>query len=158
MKASKIALCLATTLAIVTMGSTFGQAPKNPQSDATLPNQPAPFNPNTPASPRSSAQAPSTSTSATMPPDHMKKGMMGSDDMKKSMMTGMDGMQKMTMSGDIDKDFALMMKMHHQQAVEMAQMELANGKSPVMKVMAKNIIAAQKKEIAQFDKWLGHQR
>ena len=157
MNASKIFLCLATTLAISTMGSTFGQAPKNPQTDATLPNQPAPFNPNTPASPRSSSQAPSASTS-TMPADQMKKGMMGSDDMKKSMMTGMDKMQKTTMSGDVDKDFAMMMKMHHQQGVEMAQMELANGKSPVMKVMAKNIIAAQNKEIAQFDKWLGQQK
>ena len=158
MKASKIVLCLATTLAIGTTGSTFGQAPKNPQSDAALPNQPAPFNPNTPASPRSGVQAPGTSSSATMPPDHMKKGMMGADDMKKSMMAGMDGMQKMPMTGDVDKDFAMMMKMHHQQAVDMAQMELANGKSPVMKVMAKNIISAQKKEIAQFDKWLGQQR
>jgi len=33
-------------------------------------------------------------------------------------------------------------------------MELANGKSPDMKTMAKKIIAAQKKEIAQFDQWL----
>ena len=158
MKASKIVLCLATTLAIGTTGTTFSQAPKTPQNDATLPNQPAPFNPNTPVPPRNSAQAPSTSSSATMPPDHMKKGMMGGDDMKKSMMAGMDRMHRMSMSGDVDKDFAMMMKMHHQQGVEMAQMELANGKSPVMKVMAKNIISAQTKEIAQFDKWLGQQR
>ena len=29
------------------------------------------------------------------------------------------------MSGDIDKDFAMMMKIHHQQAVDMSEMELA---------------------------------
>ena len=37
-------------------------------------------------------------------------------------------------------------------------MELANGKSADMKAMAKQIITAQKKEIAQFDKWLAKQK
>ena len=36
----------------------------------------------------------------------------------------------------------------------MVAMELANGKSPEMKAMAKQIIVAQKKEIAQLDKGL----
>ena len=89
-----------------------------------------------------------------MPKADMAKGMMGSDGMKQSMMMGMDGMQKMQMTGDTDKDFAMMMKMHHQQAVDMAQIELKDGKSPAMKKMAKQIISAQKKEIAIFDKWL----
>lgn len=97
---------------------------------------------------------PAPSMPAAMPHGQMQKGMMGSDDMKKSMMTGMDGMNKMTMSGDTDKDFAMMMKIHHQQAVDMSEMEIANGKSPEMKTMAKQIIAAQKKEIAKFDQWL----
>ena len=74
--------------------------------------------------------------------------------MKAAMMMGMDGMQKMSMSGDIDKDFATMMKLHHQQALNMAEMQLAHGKSSEMKAMAKQIIVAQKKEIAEFDKWL----
>ena len=84
----------------------------------------------------------------------MKDGMMHSDAMRKSMKMGMDSMQNMPMSGDTDKDFAMMMKMHHEQGVEMAQVELANGKSPAMKAMAKNIISTQKKEIAEFEKWL----
>ena len=86
------------------------------------------------------------------------KPMMGSDDMKKSMMTGMESMQKMPMTGDTDKDFAMMMKMHHQQGVEMAKMQIDHGKSSVMKKMAKQIIAAQNKEIAQFDQWLAKQK
>jgi uncharacterized protein (DUF305 family) len=103
-------------------------------------------------------------TAQTTPPAGSSSGMlpgqmqMGSDDMKKSMMSGMEGMQNMPMSGDTDKDFATMMKMHHQQAVNMAQMELTNGKSPEMKAMAKRIIAAQKKEIAEFDKWLAKKK
>jgi uncharacterized protein (DUF305 family) len=88
----------------------------------------------------------------------MHKGGAGSHDMKAAMMMGMDGMQKMTMTGNTDKDFALMMKMHHQQALNMAEMQLAQGKSPEMKTMAKQIIVAQKQEIAQFDQWLATQK
>ena len=102
--------------------------------------------------------APSAVPSANMPQGHMQKGTGGSGNMKQAMMMGMDSMQTMQASGDIDKDFAMMMKMHHQQAVDMAQMELANGKSPEMKAMAKQIIAAQKKEIARFDRWLAKQK
>ena len=95
---------------------------------------------------------------AGMPNNAMKGNMMGSADMKKSMMMNMESMQKMPMSGDTDKDFAVMMKMHHQQALNMAEFELAHGQSPAMKTMAKQIIAAQKKEIAQFDQWLAKQK
>lgn len=102
--------------------------------------------------------APAMAPSASMPMGQTKNGMAGSHDMKASMMKGMDGMQKMPMSGDTDKDFAMMMKMHHQQALNMAEMELAHGKSAEMKAMAKQIIVAQKKEIAQFDKWLAKQK
>ena len=88
----------------------------------------------------------------------MHDGMMGSSHMKQSMKAGMDGMQQMQSSGDTDKDFAMMMKVHHQQALDMAEMELAHGKSPELKAMAKNIISAQKKEIAQLDRWLAKQK
>ncbi|WP_157648564.1 DUF305 domain-containing protein [Thiobacillus denitrificans] len=45
------------------------------------------------------------------------------------------------------------MKMHHQQGVALAKMELAHGKSPALTVMARQIIAAQKKGIAQLERW-----
>ena len=88
----------------------------------------------------------------------MHSGMMGTPGMKHSMKAGMEGMQKMQPSGDIDKDFAMMMKMHHQQALDMADMQLAHGKSAELKAMAKKIIASQKKEIDQFDRWLEKQK
>ena len=110
------------------------------------------------AAPAHAQTTPSMAPSASMPMGQMHKGAAGSHDMKAHMMMGMDSMQKMTTSGDIDKDFATMMKMHHQQALTMAEMELAHGKSSEMKAMAKQIIAAQKKEIAQFDKWLAKQK
>ena len=110
------------------------------------------------SAPAQAQTAPSMAKSASMPMGQMHKGAGGSHDMMASMKMGMDDMQKMPMSGDIDKDFAMMMKLHHQQALNMAEMELAHGKSPEMKTMAKQIIAAQKKEIAQFDKWLVKQK
>ncbi len=79
---------------------------------------------------------------------------MGGMDMKAMMKDNNDKMGSMQMTGDHDVDFAMMMKMHHQGAITMAEAELKMGKEPQMKKMANDIIAAQKKEIAQFDKFL----
>ncbi len=40
----------------------------------------------------------------------------------------------------------------------MSEMEIAHGKSPAMKGMAKQIIAAQKKEIVKFDQFIARQK
>ena len=85
-------------------------------------------------------------------------GMAGGGDMQESMKGMMKNMETMKMSGDSDKDFAMMMKMHHQGAIDMAQMELKSGKDSRMRAMAKKIIAAQQKEIKTFDEWLGKQK
>ncbi len=80
---------------------------------------------------------------------------MGSSmDMSHSMGSMDEKMKAMPMSGDVDYDFAMMMRIHHQGALDMAKSELNKGKNPEMRMMAKKIIAAQKKEIAQFDKWI----
>ena len=63
-------------------------------------------------------------------------------------------MKSMPMSGDVDYDFAMMMRIHHLGALDMAKSELDHGKNPEMRAMAIKIIAAQKIEIAQFDKWI----
>lgn len=70
------------------------------------------------------------------------------------MKDGMAKMQAMKMTHDPDQDFAMMMKMHHQTAVDMAQYELQNGKDGDMKTMAQNMIDDQKKEIAELDAFL----
>ena len=54
----------------------------------------------------------------------------------------------MSMTGNSDIDFAMMMRIHHQGAIDMAQAELKNGKEPQMRKMAQDIIAAQKKNRA----------
>lgn len=76
------------------------------------------------------------------------------DAMDHSKMAGMSGMGDMSMTGDVDYDFAVNMRKHHQMGIDMAQKELENGKNPQMVQTAKDIIAAQTKEIAQFDEWL----
>ena len=78
----------------------------------------------------------------------------GGMDMKAMMKDNNDKMTSMQMTGKPDIDFAMMMRMHHQGAIEMARAVLKDGKEPQMKKMAKDIIAAQKKEIADFDKFL----
>jgi uncharacterized protein (DUF305 family) len=74
--------------------------------------------------------------------------------MNKTMSSMMKSMENVPMSGDTDRDFAATMRIHHQGAVDMAQAEIDGGKDPQLKAMAKKIISAQKKEIAEFDQWL----
>ena len=66
-------------------------------------------------------------------------------DMSHAMDSMDEKMKSMPMSGDVGYDFAMMMRIHHQGALDMAKSELDNGKNPEMRTMAKKIIAAQKK-------------
>ena len=75
-------------------------------------------------------------------------------DMKSMMKNNDDKMTSMKMTGNADVDFAMMMRVHHQGAIDMAEVELREGKDAQLRKLATNIIAAQKKEIAQLDKFL----
>ena len=99
-----------------------------------------------PAKPASPTPSMAATSSMAMPAGGM--------DMKSMMKDMNDKMGSMTMSGNQDVDFAMMMRMHHQGAIDMAQVELKSGKEPKMRKMAKDIVAAQKKEIAEIDKFL----
>ena len=77
-----------------------------------------------------------------------------SQQMHRSMMEGAKEMQKMRMSGDMDRDFAMMMRKHHEDGVRMSQFQLEHGKDAKMREMAQKIMATQKKEIAEFDEWM----
>ncbi|SDL87530.1 Uncharacterized conserved protein, DUF305 family [Daejeonella rubra] len=80
--------------------------------------------------------------------DHDQNQMMS---IMHSMMTKM---MAMPMSKDPDDDFAMMMKMHHQGAIDMSSAELKNGDDPKMKEIAQKIIDAQKAEIVQLETFL----
>ena len=82
----------------------------------------------------------------------------GSMEMHKSMMKGMKDMESMPMSGNADRDFAMMMKHHHQGGVDMAEAELKHGKDAKMRGMAEKIIKAQKNEIKELNEWLAQSK
>lgn len=63
-------------------------------------------------------------------------------------------MDALTMTMDPDNDFALMMRVHHQGALDMANEEKARGDNAAMKAIADRVIAAQTAEIAQFTSFL----
>jgi len=88
--------------------------------------------------------------------DSSKKSTMSGPSMQmhQSMMNGMKEMQGMKPSGNMDFDFAKMMRHPHMQGVAMSQHELQHGRDPKMRDMAQKIIYAQKKEIAELDDWL----
>ena len=58
------------------------------------------------------------------------------------------------MTGDPDKDFAMMMLPHHQGAIDMAKVELKYGKDPTLRALAEEIIEAQEKEIKDIKEWI----
>lgn len=113
------------------------------------------------------APAPSPDKSATKAPpatpqpaakDAMSPGMGASGAMHESMTSMMKNMESMKTTGDTDRDFAMMMKMHHQGAIDMAEMQLKNGKDPKLRAIAQRIIKEQKKEIKEFDQWLAKRK
>jgi uncharacterized protein (DUF305 family) len=66
----------------------------------------------------------------------------------------MDKMKGMKMTGDADKDFAMMMIPHHQSAVDMSENEISHGKHVEMKKFAQKMIDDQSKEIKEFEAFL----
>lgn len=74
--------------------------------------------------------------------------------MMKSMQSGMTQMMSMKMTGDPDHDFAMMLKMHHQSAVKMADMEIKQGKNEQVKALAKKIKASNQKELSELAQFM----
>ena len=58
-------------------------------------------------------------------------------------------------SGDVDRDFAAMMIPHHQGAIDMAILELRDGKNEQLRRIAQEIIVDQLQEIAAMKRAIG---
>ncbi len=86
-----------------------------------------------------------------MKPSKMK---MGEGEMEKSMSDMKSKMSSMQMTGNMDKDFAMMMTSHHESAVSMSKLEIKNGMNAQLKQMTQKGISEQTKEINEFKSWL----
>lgn len=118
------------------------------------------------------AQAMPMSSSSPMPmaTGNMPPGGMMSPQMMQTMMPAMKsdadrgymgammqmhgGMMRMTLTGNADHDFLVMMIPHHQAAVAMAQTELQYGHDPKVRALATRIISAQQAEIREMQLWI----
>jgi DUF305 family protein family protein len=78
----------------------------------------------------------------------MSDGLMGS---MTRMMQDMKGMQ---MTGDPDHDFASMMLKHHNGAIEMSAIEMANGTDSTLKRLAGKITDDSRKDNSEFESFL----
>ncbi len=73
------------------------------------------------------------------------------DPLMAPMNKNMKDMEAQPMKGNTDHDFASMMKLHHQGAIQMAQIEIQQGKDDMMKQMAQKMKDAQTKEVAELN-------
>jgi len=62
----------------------------------------------------------------------------------------MGGKMSMNMTGNVDADFATMMTMHHQQAIQMSDVLLKYGKNPELRAMAQKMKTSQLEEIRKM--------
>jgi uncharacterized protein (DUF305 family) len=80
-------------------------------------------------------------------------GATGGDPMTQAMDRMNKAMAAAPMTGNADRDFVAMMIPHHQGAIDMATAELGSGKDPQLRRLARNIIAAQQREIRDMRDW-----
>ncbi len=66
----------------------------------------------------------------------------------------MESTNNMKMTGYTDKDYAMMMKAHHENAIKMSKAEVAHGHHAELKKMAQKMIDDDSKEVTIFEKYL----
>lgn len=71
-----------------------------------------------------------------------------------NMMKGAKVADVQVITGDMDNDFATLMIIHHQGAIDNSSAYLHHGDNVQLKVMATKIIATQLKEIEELSNWL----
>lgn len=65
----------------------------------------------------------------------------------------MDQLWQENLNGDADHDFAHIMILHHQDAIEMAEVEMQHGQNPEVKAIAEKIIENNRQQIQVLDTW-----
>ena len=57
-----------------------------------------------------------------------------------------------------DREFAQRIRRVYQDGIDAADMEIANGRSTRLKAMARRVAAANRREMAELDKWIARQK
>ncbi len=71
-----------------------------------------------------------------------------------NMMKGGKTADVQLITGDIDNDFATLMMVHHQSAIDNASAYLHHGNNTQIKTIATNIVNSQTMEIEELGNWL----
>jgi len=87
-----------------------------------------------------------------------KPGEKGASEMHQHMHEGARELQQMKPSGDPDRDFAMMMREHHEHGIQMAKDLLAHGKDRKTRELAQRIMDEQQRDLKELDAWLESHR
>jgi uncharacterized protein (DUF305 family) len=84
----------------------------------------------------------------------MNRSMSMNNHLMQSMRKTSIAMNNSKMNGDFDYDFANLMSMHHQMAIDMSKVEIERGSDQTIINMAKGIVAAQEIEIREMQEFI----
>jgi uncharacterized protein (DUF305 family) len=84
----------------------------------------------------------------------MNHSMLIENELMQSMNKTNTAMNNAKMNGDFDYDFANLMIMHHQMAIDMSRVELEKGIDQSIKNMANGIVVAQEIEIREMQQFI----
>lgn len=65
----------------------------------------------------------------------------------------MEQLQQQELNGDADHDYAHLLIMHFEDAIEMAQVELQHGQDPELKRLAQQIVDENQRQISELETW-----
>jgi uncharacterized protein (DUF305 family) len=82
-----------------------------------------------------------------------EKGGDYSNDIKEEMTDGIRDLKEMKMSGDINMDYADMLIRMNEAAVEIAEIQVKNGKTEEMRSMANKMVENHNKDISKLKNW-----
>ncbi len=86
--------------------------------------------------------------------EEMNHSMTRNNDLVQSINKTSITMDHAKMNGDFDYDFANLMMMHHQMAIDMSKVEIERGSDQTIINMAKGIVAAQEIEIREMQEFI----
>ncbi len=84
----------------------------------------------------------------------MNNSMPMENELMQSMNKTTTTMNNAKMNGDFDYDFANLMIMHHQMAIDMSSVQIEKGSDQTIKNMAKGIVVAQEIEIREMQQFI----